>query len=164
MAMTPRQIIDLVVSFEKDLATFYEDLQLKASLKPLEKICRFMAQHSAIHAELIANYRSNADVPQLEINPLGTLHDRLKTSLRKELIATDDVNEAARKLSQAEEIVSQAYAKIADHFDQVADTYRMIASKFNSLADDERTHRDYILQQNERLNTTGTALPPDSGR
>jgi hypothetical protein len=54
--MTPQQAIDRIVSFEKDLAGFYEDLQLKASLKPLEKICRFMAQHSAIHAEMIANY------------------------------------------------------------------------------------------------------------
>ena len=162
--MTPQQTIDLVVSFEKDLATFYEDLQLKASLKPLEKICRFMAQHSAIHAEMIANYRSNADIPQLKINPLGTLHDRLKTSLRKELATTDDIDEAARKLSQAEEIVSQTYAKIADHYAQVADTYRMIASKFNALADDERTHRDYILQENQRLKPTGTALTPEKDR
>jgi hypothetical protein len=164
MAMTPQQIIDRVVSFEKDLATFYEDLQLRASLKPLETICRFMAQHSAIHAEMIANYRSNADIPHLEINPLGTLHDRLKAGLRKELITTNDVNEAARKLSQAEEIIGQAYAKIADHYDQVADVYRMIASKFNSLADDERTHRDYILRENERLKQNGTDLPPDRGR
>jgi rubrerythrin len=162
--MTPQQIIDRVVSFEKDLADFYEDLQLNASLKPLEKMCRFMAQHSAIHAEMIANYRSNAKIPQLEINPLGTLHDRLKTSLRKELAAIDDIDEAARQLSQAEEIVGQAYAKIADHYEQVADAYRMIASKFDSLADDERSHRDYIIQENERLKPTGAALPSDNDR
>lgn len=162
--MTPQQIIDRIVSFEKDLATFYDSLQLKASLKPLEKICRSMAQHSAIHAEMIANYRSNADIPELEINPLATLHDRAKTSLRKELAATDDIDEAARKLSQAEEIVSQAYAKIADHYAQVADAYQMIAGKFNSLADDERSHRDQIIQENERLKQTGAALPSDQDR
>lgn len=120
--MTPQQVIDRIVSFEKDLADFYEDLQLKASLKPLEKICRLMAQHSAIHAEMIANYRSNAEIPELEINPLETLHERVKTSLRKELAATEDIDEAAHKLSQAEEIVSQADAKIADHYARVADT------------------------------------------
>jgi rubrerythrin len=164
MAMGPQQIIDMVVSLEKDLATFYEDLQLKASLKPLEKICRFMAQHSAIHAEMIANYRSNAEIPQLEINPLRILHERLKTGLRKELIDTKDVNEVARKLSQAEEIIGQAYAKIADHYNQVADNYRMIASKFNALADDERSHRDQILRENERLKQNDAELPPDRGR
>jgi rubrerythrin len=162
--MTPQQVIDQVVSFEKDLASFYEDLQLKASLKPLEKICRFMAQHSAIHAEMIANYRSNAKIPQLEINPLGTLHDRLKTSLRKALAATDDIDDAARQLSQAEEIVSQAYAKIADHYAQVADAYRMIASKFDALAEDERSHRDYIIKENERLKPTGAALSSGNDR
>jgi rubrerythrin len=164
MAMTHQQIIDKVVSFEKDLATFYEDLQLKPSLKPLEKICRFMAQHSAIHAEMIANYRSTADIPQLEINTIGTLHDRLKTSLRKDLIATDDLNEAARKLSQAEEIIGQAYAKIAAHYDRVADTYRMIASKFSSLAEDERAHRDQIRRENERLKQIEAACPSDRSR
>lgn len=162
--MTPQQVIDQIVSFEKDLADFYEDLRLKASLKPLEKICRFMAQHSAIHAEMIANYRSNAEIPELEINPLETLHERVKTSLCKELAATEDIDEAANKLSQAEEIVSQAYTKIADHYTRVADTYRMIASKFNSLADDERSHRDQIIQENERLKQTGDALPSDGDR
>jgi hypothetical protein len=159
--MTPQQIIDRVVSFEKDLAAFYEDLELKGSLKPLEKVCRFMAQHSAIHAEMIANYRSNAKIPQLEINPLGILHDRLKTSLRDALAATDDIDQAARQLSQAEEIVGHAYAKIADHYAQVADAYRMIAGKFDALAADERSHRDHIIKENERLKTTGAALPPD---
>ncbi len=158
--MTPQQIIDRVVSFEKDLAAFYEDLQLKDSLKPLEKICRFMAQHSAIHAEMIANYRSNARIPQLEINPLGQLHDRLKTRLRDELAATDDIDQAARQLSQAEEIVGQAYAKIAEHYAQVADVYRMIAGKFDALAADERSHRDRIIKENERLKPTGAGSAP----
>lgn len=151
MAMTPQQIIDMVVSFEKDLASFYKDLQLKDGSKPLGKICRFMAQHSAIHAEMIANYRSNADIPQLEINPLGTLHDRLKTNLRKELSAIDDVDEAVVVLAQAEEIISLAYTKIADHYANVSDTYRMISNKFKSLADDEIGHRDYLLMEKSRL-------------
>ena len=164
MTLTPQQLIDLVVSFEKDLAAFYEDLQLNASLKPLEKICRFMARHSAIHAEMIANYRSNAEIPQLEFNPLEILHDRLKTSLRHELAVTTDIREAVQKLSRAEDVVSQAYAKIADHFGNVSDAYRMIANKFKTLADDECSHRDTILREHERLTSTAAALPPDKHR
>lgn len=164
MAKTPRQIIDLVVSFEKDLAAFYTDLQLKPALKPLAKICRFMAQHSAIHAEMIANYRDNAEVPQVDTKPLETLHDRVKTSLRKELASTEDIHEAARILAQAEEIVSQAYAKIAGHYTQVADVYQMIAGKFNALADDERNHRDTIIREYERLKQTGADLASDEDR
>jgi hypothetical protein len=89
MATTPQQVIDLVVSFERDLASFYDDLLLEPHLKPLENICRFMAQHSLIHAEMIANYRSDANIPQLQVTPLTTLHNRLKTSLRKEIAATE---------------------------------------------------------------------------
>lgn len=80
------------------------------------------------------------------------------------LIRAKGVKKAARKLSLAEEIIGRAYAKIADHYDQVTDTYRMIASKFNALADNERTHRDHILRENERLKQNGNAYPPDSGR
>jgi hypothetical protein len=86
MATTPQQVIDLVVSFERDLASFYDDLLSEPHLKPLENICRFMAQHSLIHAEMIANYRSDANIPQLQVTPLTTLHNRLKTSLRKESV------------------------------------------------------------------------------
>lgn len=155
--MTPQQVIDLVAAFEKDLAAFYKGLQLKPHLKPLEKICRFMEQHSDIHAEMIANYRSDAQIPELQVNPLATLHDRLKKNLKKELASTDDLNEVARKLSQAEEIIGLAYAKIADHYADVSDTYRMIANKFNSLAEDERRHSDYIHRENEHLKPAGNS-------
>lgn len=157
MAITPQQVIDLVAAFEKDLAAFYKALQLKPHLKPLEKICRFMEKHSDIHAEMIANYRSDAQIPELQVNPLATLHDRLKKNLKKELASTDDLNEVARKLSQAEEIIGLAYAKIAEHYADVSDTYRMIANKFNSLAEDERQHSDYIHQENEHLKPAGNS-------
>ena len=151
MAMTPQQVIDLAASFEKDLAAFYKGLQMKPHLKPLEKICRFMEQHSDIHSEMIANYRNDAEIPVLQVNPLATLHERLKTNLENELATTDDLDEVARKLSQAEEIIGQAYAKIADHYADVSDIYRMIANKFNSLAEDERQHSDIILRKKEHL-------------
>jgi DNA phosphorothioation-dependent restriction protein DptG len=164
MAITPQQVIDLVVAFEKDLATFYKALQLKPNLKPLEGTCRFMAQHSEIHAEMIANYRSNADIPQLQTNPLATLHERLKTSLEQELATTDDVAKAADKIAQAEDIISQAYAKIADHYSELADTYQMIAGKFRSLAEDERQHRDYVHREYAKLGPAATAPSADRQR
>jgi hypothetical protein len=164
MATTPQQLIDLVVSFEKDLASFYADLQLEPHLKPLEKICRFMAQHSLIHAEMIANYRSDAAIPQLQVTPLATLHDRLKTSLREEIAACDDIDDAADKLSRAEEIVSMAYTKIAAHYEEVAATYRMISNKFNALADDERQHHDYIRREHARINPTPADSTPGRDR
>jgi hypothetical protein len=151
MTMTPQQIIDRVVSLERELADFYTNLQSEPHLKPLEKIFRFMARHSAIHAELIANYRTDASIPQLEIDPLKTLHDRLKAGLREELSKSDDIHEAARKLSRAEEVIGLAYDRIADHYAHVSDTYGKIAGKFKALAEDERNHRDYILRENEGL-------------
>jgi ferritin len=160
MATTPQQVIDLVVSFERDLASFYDDLLLEPHLKPLENICRFMAQHSLIHAEMIANYRSDANIPQLQVTPLTTLHNRLKTSLRKEIAATGNINEAADRLSRAEEIISMAYARIAEHYEEVADTYRKISSKFKSLADDERQHQDYIRREQARLEPALDDSPP----
>ena len=164
MAVTPQQVIDLVVAIEKDLAAFYKALQLKPELKPLAHICRFMAQHSEIHAEMIANYRSNASIPQLQTNPLATLHERLKSNLEQELATIDDIAEAANKIAQAEEIIGQAYAKIANHYTELADTYRMIAGKFSSLAEDERQHRDYIHREHAKLGPAATAPPADKHR
>jgi hypothetical protein len=164
MAMTPQQIIDRVVSFERELADFYNGLQLEPHLKPLEKTFRFMARHSAIHAELIGNYRTDASIPQLEIDPLKTLHERLKSGLREKLAQSGDIHEAARQLSRAEEIIGLAYAKIADHYTHVSDTYGKIASKFSALAEDERNHRDYILREKERLKPETPAADPDRDR
>jgi DNA phosphorothioation-dependent restriction protein DptG len=162
MAKTPQEVIDLVVAFEKDLAAFYQVLQLKPDLKPLARICRFMAQHSDIHAEMIANYRSNAEIPQLQTDPLETLHERLKTSLQQELAASTDIGEVVNKIAQAEDVISQAYAKIADHYSDLADTYQMIAGKFRSLAEDERQHRDTIYREHAKLGPS-TAAPPAKG-
>ena len=151
MAKTPQEVIDLVVAFEKDLAAFYKVLQLKPNLKPLARICRFMAQHSDIHAQMIANYRSNADIPQLQTNPLETLHERLKSSLQRELATSNDIGDVVDKIAQAEEVIGQAYARIADHYSNLADTYQMIAGKFRSLAEDERQHRDYIHREYTKI-------------
>ena len=164
MALTPQEVIDLVVALEKDLVEFYDDLPLRKALKPLKRICRFMSQQSAIHAQMIANHRSNAAIPQLRLDPLTTLHERLKTTLHKELAATDDVDQAAIRLSQSEEVLAMAYARIAEHFANVADVYQTIAGKFNTLADDERSHRDYILREKAHLQKGACASSPDSAK
>jgi rubrerythrin len=152
--MTPQQVVDKVVSFEKNLAEFYESLLSKPGLEPLGTVCRFMAQHSAIHAELIANYRSDAAIPQLEINPLGTLHDRLQSRLVTELENAKTLHDAMETLATAETILSHAYAKIADHYDDVSATYGKIAHKFRSLSKDEELHSDYIRKEQKRLGVT----------
>ena len=161
MALTPQEVIDLVVALEKDLVGFYDDLPLRNELKPLEKICRFMSQHSAIHAQLIANYRSNAAIPQLHPDPLTTLHERLKTALREELATTDDIDQAAVRLAQTEEALAMAYARIAKHFADVADVNQSIAGRSDTLADDERSHRDYILREKAHLPKTADASSQD---
>ena len=162
MTLTPQQMIDRIVAFEKDLAAFYESLPLHEALQPLEKISRFMSQHSAIHAEMIANYRTNAAVPRLQLEPLIALHERLKSSLRDELAAAETIDEAATRLARAEEVIGLAYAKIAAHYAEVSDIYRMIASKFDALADDERSHRDTILREKSRLGKTAATSPPEN--
>ncbi|BBO72047.1 hypothetical protein DSCA_59770 [Desulfosarcina alkanivorans] len=96
-----------------------------------------MAQLALIHAEMIANYRNDAHIPQLQVTPLETLHNRLKTSLRKEIADAGDIDEAVDRLSRAEKIIGMAYTRIAGHYDDVADTCRRIASKFKALADIE---------------------------
>ena len=101
-------------------------------------------QHSSIHAELIANYRSDIKIPHLDIGPLTQLHDRLKDSLKEELTAVETPADAARKMAEMEEILSRAYAKIAEHYTKAGDSYKMIANKFKSLAADEHQHGDYI--------------------
>lgn len=159
MGQSPQEIIDRVVAFEKDLAAFYADSPLRARSAALEKICRFMAKHSEIHAQMIANYREDAKIPGLAIDPLTTLHERLKTNLRLELTSNGDAAHVAGQLAQAEAIIGQAYAKIADHFDAVADTYRRLAGKFRALSDDERQHRDYIRREIQREGPPAGAVP-----
>ena len=110
---------------------------------------------------MIANYRSNAEIPQLQTNPLETLHERLKSSLQQELAASSDIGDVVNKIAQAEDVISQAYAKIADHYTDLADTYQMIAGKFRSLAEDERQHRDYIHREHAKLGPSKTAPPAD---
>ena len=144
MPLTPQQVLDEVVALEKDLAAFYKELRELPAMKPFDKTLRFMAQHSSIHAEMIANYRSDIKSPQLDINPLTQLHDRVKDSLKEELTAVQNSTDAARKMAETEEILSLAYAKIAEHYTKASDSYKMIANKFQSLAADERQHSDYI--------------------
>ena len=86
----------------------------------------------------------------------------LAATLRKELAATDDIDQAAIRLSQSEEVLAMAYARIAEHFANVADVYQTIAGKFNTLADDERSHRDYILREKGHLQKGACTDSPDS--
>ncbi len=149
--MHPQQLIDTVVEFEKDLAAFYERLENADQHQELNKILNFMNKHSAIHAELIHNFRADASLPGLDLKPLETLHTKIKTALADQLLATDDVAVVFDSLAQAEAIISQVYTAMAAHFQKTADVYALLSQKFKNLADDEMQHHQYIQDEKTTL-------------
>ncbi len=145
--MQPHEVIDLVVSLEKNLADFYRRLNGLGRFEKLRPIFRYMHEHSEIHSELIGNFRSDAVIPKLDTAPLTALHDKIETALYRQLAGIEDTASAYAKLAHAEEVIGQMYAGLANHYRLVADTYQRIASKFDALADDERQHGAYIRKQ-----------------
>ena len=146
-SMHPKEIIDAIVVFEEDLAAFYQRLENDDHFKPMREVLQFMHKHSAIHAQLIRNYRAEVRLPQLSLQPLQTLHDRIKTVLNQQLMASTDLSEVSEKLAQAEAIISRAYAVIADYFDETADMYAKLGQKLKNLSKDEMQHHDQLLKQ-----------------
>ena len=145
--MHPQEIIDKVAAFEQDLAAFYERIETEDRFKRMRKVLQYMHKHSAIHAQLIRNYRPEAGLPQLSIEPLQALHARIKSVLYQQLMATEDLSQVCDQLAQSEALVGKAYAVIAAHFQKLSDVYSKLSHKFNALADDEMQHHDELLKQ-----------------
>lgn len=147
--MHPQKLIDTVIAFEKDLAEFYQKLENIERLKELKKILQFMHKHSDIHAELIHNFRSDATLPALNVEPLHALHARIKSALSDQIIAADDMGDVYEKLAQAEALISQIYTAISKHYQKMADLYSKLSHNFKNLADDEMQHHRHIQEDHE---------------
>ena len=144
--MTPRQVLDLAVALEKDLADFYQEIGGIDRLRPLADIFSFMADHSANHAARIEGITATVDWPVLNPDPINALHHRLKTSLREQIGNETDQKTVLDKLARTEEIIGQLYASIADHYRKLAASCTAVADQFETLAEEEYGHRDYILE------------------
>ena len=145
--MNPQELINIVVALEQDLADFYERIEKEDQFRKIGDVLKYMHKHSAIHAELIRNHLPEAGVPKLNIEPLQTLHTRIKSALFQQLMDTDDLTRACEQLAQAEALIAQAYTVIAAHCQKVAGVYEKLGHKFKSLADDEMQHHDQLLKQ-----------------
>ncbi|MGD9330822.1 MAG: ferritin family protein [Desulfobacterales bacterium] len=145
--MTPQEVLNLVVSLERDLADFYQEIGRKERLKPFADIFSFMTDHSANHAVRIEERAAAIELPTLNTWPMKELHQRLKTSLREQIEAEEDPQSVLRKLAQTEEIVGQLYQSLADHYRHLAKTYTDIADQFETLSREEFHHRDVILEE-----------------
>lgn len=111
--MTPRQVLDLAVALERDLADFYQQIGGIDHLRPLADIFSFMADHSANHAARIEGAAGTVVWPVLNPDPINALHHRLKTSLGGQIRSETDEKTVLDNLARTEEIVGQLYASIA---------------------------------------------------
>jgi len=144
--MTPRQLLDLAVTLEKDLADFYQEIGGIDRLRPLADIFSYMADHSAGHAAQIEEAAVTLVWPVLNPEPINALHRRLKTSLQEQVRNEADTKAVLDKLARTEEIVGQLYASIAEHYRKLAASCAAVADRFETLAEEEYGHRDYILE------------------
>jgi len=144
--MTPRQVFELVVSLEKDLADFYQEIGQVERLRPFADIFSFMTDHSASHAAQIEKMAAATEWPVLNTAPIQELHERLKSSLFDQIRDEQDGTVVMRRLAQTEEVIGQIYQSIAAHFRRLSAANGAIADQFEKLAEEEFGHRDTILE------------------
>jgi len=161
--MNPQELINIVVALEQDFAAFYERIEKEDHFQKIRDVLEYMHKHSAIHAELIRNHLPEASVPKLNLEPLQTLHTRIKSVLFQQLMDVDDLNRACEQLAQAEALIGQAYTVIAAHCQKVAAVYTKLEHRFKALADDEMQHHDQLLKQAPGAPETDSALPGEPG-
>ena len=142
--MTHRQLLELVVALEKDLADFYQKMGQIERLKPFADIFSYMTDHSHNHARQIERAAASIDLPGLNIAPIEKLHRRIKESLQEQILQEDDNDKVMAQLARAEEIIGTFYQSIAGHYRKRAATYSQIAEQFDQLYEEELAHRDFI--------------------
>ena len=143
--MTPRQVFELVIALETDLADFYLEIGQIERLKPLADIFSFMTDHSQTHARQIDRVAATIETPTLDTDPINELHQRLKSSLLAQIRDEEDKDTIMRKLAQTEDVIGQLYQSIADHYRKLAETCNVVSNQFETLATEEFGHRDFIL-------------------
>ena len=142
--MTQRQLFELVVALEKDLADFYQKIGQIERLKPFADIFSFMTDHSYNHALQIERAAASINLPELNIAPIETLHRRIKESLQDQILQENDNDKVLAQLARAEEIIGTLYQSIASHYRNHASVYAAIAQQFDQLSEEEMAHRDVI--------------------
>jgi len=142
--MTPRQVFELVVALETDLADFYLEIGQIERLKPFADIFSYMTDHSQNHARQIDKAAATINLIELDIAPIETLHRRLKESLQETILQEEDGQKVLAELARAEEIIGTLYQSIAAHYHSRAAAYSEIAEQFDKLCQEEFAHRDYI--------------------
>jgi hypothetical protein len=145
--MTPRQVFELVVSLENDLADFYQEIGQVERLKPFADIFSFMTDHSASHADRIEKMASATEWPVLNTAPIKELHERLKSSLGEQIRQEEDNAAVMQLLARTEDVIGQLYQSVAEHYQRLSDAYAAVAAQFGKLSSEEFGHRDYILEE-----------------
>ena len=148
--MTPREVFDLAISLEEDLADFYQQIGRMEDLKPFADIFSFMTDHSADHAARIQGMAAEAVLPALNTAPMKDLHERLKSSLLEKIQHEKDPTAVMQLLARTEETIGQLYQSIANHYRRLAVAYTSVADQFETLSEEEFGHRDYILDQQDQ--------------
>jgi hypothetical protein len=144
--MEPRQLFDLVITLEKDLADFYQKIGQLKHLKPFADIFSYMTDHSQNHARQIEITAASIDLPELNTTAIETLHRRIKESLQEQILLEKNSDKVMAELARAEEIVGTLYQSIADHHRKLAGAHTDIDNQFETLAKEKFEHRDYILR------------------
>jgi len=148
--MTPREVFDLAISLEEDLADFYQQIGRIEDLKPFADIFSFMTDHSADHAARIQGMAAEAALPALNTAPMKDLHERLKSSLLEKIQHEKDPTAVMQLLAQTEDAIGQLYRSVAQHYQHLSDAFSAVADQFEKLSQEEFGHRDYILDQQDQ--------------
>jgi HPt (histidine-containing phosphotransfer) domain-containing protein len=142
--MTPRQVFEMVVTLETDLADFYLEIGQIERLKPFADIFSYMTDHSQNHARQIDKAAASIELPELNTDPIVTLHRRIKESLQDKVLQEEDTDKVMAELARAEEIIGTLYQSIAAHYRNRISAYSKIAEQFDQLSAEEFAHRDFI--------------------
>jgi DNA phosphorothioation-dependent restriction protein DptG len=142
--MTPRQVFELVIALETDLADFYLEIGQIERLKPFADIFSYMTDHSQNHARQIDKAAALIELPELNTAPIETLHQRIKASLRDKILQEEDPEKILGELARAEEIIGTLYQSIAAHYRKRISAFTKIADQFDQLSTEEFAHRDFI--------------------
>lgn len=146
-----RDILTMIVDLEHDLAASYEQLNRLVRIRQENRPFDLLVLQSKGHAEAIETERDRNVKPRLDETAITTLHQRLKESVFREVIAEPDIARAHDRLADAERTLGRLYESIGTHCARMRDYYAALGSKIEAIAGEEYAHEALLRREARRL-------------
>jgi rubrerythrin len=146
-----KEVLDLIIQVEEDLAAFYNKVKGISRLDSAKGVFQYMVEESFKHARSIESLKNKFEKPGIQTTLVLDITHKIREKLFTNIIQEKNYNKAIDQMAQTEENIGKLYANIAAFYLKLSSYYQKVSESINHISEEEMEHRDKLLQKKQKI-------------